>query len=189
MKAKCFCLIILIFFLSSFYVGTNHVSTKKEHRSVLLFDVDSSSCEKPFFRDSLLIIYYGEDSLLVKNFFKGTYYENIFFNSGDIFFEKRFVSNLPENIFGIDTILTFSKRDSSFIYKSKNYHFLVTLIDVSYYDSKYTIQIDGGTYKTTKQSMVDTTYKEIFFYDKDYRIYKFINTWKNMKCVYNIRKD
>ncbi|BEG99243.1 hypothetical protein [Bacteroides sedimenti] len=189
MKTKFVYSILLIFFLSSFYVGANYEGTKKEHRSVLVFDVDSSSCEKPFFRDSLLIIYYDEDSLLIKNFYKGNYYQNIYFNSDDAFFEKRFVSNLPENIFGIDTILTFSKKDTSFIYKSKRDDFLVTLIDVSLFDGKYSILRDGDNYKTIKQSMVDTTYKEIFFYDKDYRIYKFINTWKNMKCVYNIRKE
>lgn len=61
---------------------------------------------------------------------------------------------------------------------------MVTLIDISLFDSQYNIAKEGNNYKSIKQSLIDTTYKEIIFYDKDYRIYKYINTWKGEKCVY-----
>ncbi|MDR0575279.1 MAG: hypothetical protein LBG96_14885 [Tannerella sp.] len=157
---------------------------EKEITCALSFDPNNSSVNKPFFRDSILITYYKKDSILIKNYFNGTYYQNIYFNCGNKFFEKRYVSDLPSQIFEIDTVLTFAKEDTFLIYKSKRDDFIVTLIDLSLIDGRYIIQKDGNNYKTIKQSLIDTTYKEIFFYDKNYRIYKFVNTWKNNNSVY-----
>jgi hypothetical protein len=162
---------------------------EKEVTHVLSFDMNSSSVNKPFFRDSLVITYYKEDSILIKNYFNGNYYQNIYFNRNNVFFEKRYVSNPPAQIFEVDTILTFAKEDTSLIYKSRRDDFIVTLIDLSLIDGQYIIQGDGKNHKTIKQSLMDTTYKEIFFYDINYNIYKFINTWKNDQCVYYIHDE
>jgi hypothetical protein len=146
--------------------------------------MNSSSVDKPFFRDSLVITYYKEDSILIKNYFNGNYYQNIYFKMNNKFFEKRYVSNLPAQISEVDTILSFAKEDVFLTYKSRRDDFIVTLIDLSLIDGQYTIQKDGNNYKTIKRSLIDTTYKEVFFYDTNYNIYKFINTWKNDNCVY-----
>jgi hypothetical protein len=177
----------LLFAISLLILSCNRQS-KKEVIDILVFDAINSSVDAPFFRDSLVITYYKADSILIKNYFKGNYYQNIYCNNENAFWERRFVSNLPENIFEIDSILTFSKCDTSFFYKSRRDDFLVTLVDLALFDGKYTIQKEDNNYKTIKQSMTDTTYKEIFFYDKNYNIYKYINTWKENKCVY-VKKE
>lgn len=151
---------------------------------MLFFDAGSSSVAKPFFRDSIIITYYGNDSVLIKNYFQNDYFQNLYFFHDNFFYEKRFVTDLPGNVFEMDTILTFAKKDTVFDYLSKRDDFIVTLIDVSLFNSKYSIEKDENEYKTRKQSMIDTTYKEEFFYDENYRIYKFVNTWRGDKCVY-----
>ncbi|GHT00795.1 hypothetical protein FACS189421_13230 [Bacteroidia bacterium] len=133
-------------------------------------------------------MYYDKDSILIKNYYNGHYYQNVYFNREDNFFEKRYVTNLPEDIFEVDTILSFSKKDTTFIYKSNRDDFIVTLIDLSLFNSHYIIQGENNNYTLIKQSLVDSTYKEIFFYDKNYHIYKYVNTWKDNKCVY-VKKE
>jgi hypothetical protein len=96
------------------------------------------------------------------------------------------VANPFTDYLGIDTILTFAQKDTTFIYKSKRDDAIVLFVDLSLFDSKYTISKDGNNYKTVKQSLADSTYKEIIFYDKNYRIYKFINTWQGYECVYTV---
>jgi len=179
-----FSLLIIMFFL----LFSCQKYANKEHSYILFFYPDSSSVSKPFNNDSILITYYGKDSIIVKNYYHGNYYQNIFFQKNGSFAEKRFVANFPEQIFEIDTILTLTKKDTSFVYHSNRDNFIVTLVDLSLFDSRYTISKERKKYKTIKQSLVDTTYKEIFFYDKDYNIYKFINTWKGNKCVYVKKK-
>lgn len=173
----------LLFFLILFLILSCNIKNK-EYTSTLCFDPVNSTIDKPFFQDSIKTTYYANDSIVIKNYYKNSYYESLYFNSNDSFFEKRFVSNLLANFFGIDTIFTFSTKDTTFIYKSKRDDFIVTLIDLSLFDSKYNIAKEGNSYKTIKQSLIDTTYKEIFFYDEHYRIYKYINTWKGDRCIY-----
>jgi hypothetical protein len=182
-------LVKYILFVILFLLLSCNRQIDKEFTQVLSFDIHGSSVNKPFFRDSLVITYYKKDSILIKNYFNGNYYQNIYFNRDNNFFEKRYVSNPPAQIFEVDTILTFAKKDTSLIYKSRRDDFVVTLIDLSLIDGQYIIQEDSNNYKTIKQSLIDTTYKEIFFYDKNYNIYKFVNTWKNNKCVYYIHYE
>lgn len=182
-SVKCFYLIIILFLISC-----NKCSQDKIISNVLIFDANSSSQNKPFFRDSLFVTYYKFDSIIIKNYFNGDYYQNVFLNQEKCFFENRYVSNLPEGIFKTDTILTFAKMDTTFVYKSRRDDFIVTFVDLSLFDCQYFIEKIGKEYVTTKQSLIDSTYKEIFFYNKDYQIYKFINTWKDSKCVY-VKKE
>jgi len=163
---------------------------KNEEKEVLyslLFDAENSSISEPFFRDSILVVN-REDSIIIKNYYGENHYQNIYLKCNSEFFEKRYVSNLPEHFFGIDTIITFAQKDTSFVYKSKRDDFIVTLIDLSLFNSYYIIQRNGNNYMTIKQSCVDTTYKEMFYYDKDYNIYKFINTWNGDTIVYLTKK-
>lgn len=162
-------------------------SKQKDFTYILLYDIENSNMEKPFFRDSILITYFDKDSILIKNYYNGNYFQNIYFKNEGDYFEKRFTANYPDQIFEIDTIMTFADIDTTFIYYSHRDNFIVNLIDLSLFNSKYTILYDGKSYKTIKQSLIDTTYKEIYYYDRNYNIYKFVNAWKDNECVY-IRK-
>ena len=147
-------IILMFLFMCS---CNKHISNQYSY--VLSFNPDSSTIKKPFFRDSLLITNYGSDSILIKNYFDNHFYQNVFNKRDDCFYEKRLVSNLPENYFGIDSIITFKKKDTTLIYRTKRDNFLVTLVDLSLFDSQYIISREGMNYKTIKQSLVDTTYK------------------------------
>ena len=116
-----------------------------------------------------------------------TVYENLYFRIGNNLWEKRHRSNDFGEFLKIDSIPTFFLNDTSFIYKSAREIFPVVRI-YSYADCRYIIKKQGEEYVTVKQSTIDTTYKEIFFYDKDFNIHKYINTYKDNYCVY-IRKE
>jgi hypothetical protein len=150
--------------------------------------MENSTIDKPFFSDSFLITNYNKDSIIIKNYYKGSYFQYTYFWKNNDFYEERHIVNYPEQIFEIDTILTFSHKDTAFLYHSNRDDFIVTLVDLSLFNSKYTILQDRKGYRTIKQSLVDTTYTEIFYYDQNYDIYKFVNTWRDNKCIY-VRKE
>ena len=158
--------------------------TNKELTYTLSLDTILSSTNESFFRDSITITYYGKDSILIKNYDNRYILENLYLNFNNVFYEKRWVYNPIIDYSGIDTILTFTQKDTTFIYKSKRDDFIVTFVDITFFDSKYTIVKDGNDYKTIKQSLADSTYTEIIFYDKDYHIYKFISTYRDDTCVF-----
>ncbi|GHT70539.1 hypothetical protein FACS1894155_12880 [Bacteroidia bacterium] len=95
--------------------------------------------------------------------------------------------NNSKNIFSTVVGFFLPRKDTSFVYKSA-YNFIPIVQSYSYADCQYNIRKVGDEYRSIKKSLIDTTYKEIFFYDKDYRIYKFINTWKDNRYVY-VKKD
>lgn len=176
-------LLSILFFV--FSLSCSKKQKNKMYAYTLYFDTISSTISKPFFKDSINIMCYGHDSIVMKSYYKENFYENVYFYRNNNLFEKRYISNQPGNYFGIDTILTFSiTKDTTFIYKSKRDDFMVTLIDISLFNSKYSIVKNSNNYKSIKQSLIDTTYKEIIFYDKNYNIYKYVNTWKENRCVY-----
>jgi hypothetical protein len=177
------CLLTCVIFFCLFSCGE-----KQTKSYLLLYDTESSSMGKPFFRDSILITYYDKDSIIIKNYYNGDYYQNIYFWDENSYAEKRFITNYPEQIFEIDTILTFTNKDTTFLYLSNRDNFIVTLVDLSLCNSKYIIMQEKKGYKMIKQSTIDTTYTETFFYDDNYNICKFINTWQGNKCVY-VRKN
>ncbi len=88
---------------------------------------------------------------------------------------------------GMDTILSFYKSDTTFVYHSA-FDFILLVFYYSYADCQYKILKEKNAYKSIKTSLIDTTYREIFYYDKDYYIYKFINTYKDNYCVY-VKKE
>jgi len=167
----------------------------KNHDKIVRLDFDtnlSTVYEKSLIRDSIVIHYYSNDSILLLKYSNGVYKQSLYFNKNDDFFEKRISVTEVGNFVGIDSILTFSKNDTVFEYKSAR-RFIPLIQDYSYANCIYTIKHKGSEYITIKQSTLqqstlDTTYKEIFFYDKDYNIYKFINTWKDNECVYVKKK-
>ena len=160
----------------------------KFSKTILSFDSTISHVqEKSLIRDSIVIQYYNNDSILLLKYSNGDYKRSHFFYMNDVFLERRRRTTEVGEFLGIDSILTFSKKDTIFEYKSAR-RFIPIVQDYGYADGIYTIQHEGNEYKTIKQSVIDTTYKEIFFYDKDYNIYKYVNTWKGNKCVYIKKK-
>ena len=163
-------------------------SCKDHNKTIILnFDFDLSSVyEKRLIRDSIVIQYYSNDSILLLKYSNGDYKQSVYFKMGNAFFERRIsVSEIGEFV-RIDSVLTFSKSDTVFGYKSAR-KFIPTVLDLSYADCIYTIKHESNGYMSIKQSVIDTTYKEIYFYDMNYNIFKYINTWKDNQCVY-VRK-
>jgi len=174
---------IFIVILSFLFFSCNK-QRDKELSYILLFNPESSNViEKSLILDSILIKNYSNDSILFSKYSNGRYIESFYFNSNGEFWEERIKGNDYGKFLGIDSILTFSKKDTTFMYKSVR-EFIVLVPELSLASCKYSILKEGNEFKTIKQSLVDTTYKEFFYYDKDYRIYKFVNTWKDNTCVY-----
>lgn len=160
----------------------NHCN--KESPYVLIFSPENSNViKKSLLFDSIFINNYDNDSVLISKYSNGKPINAIFFNNNGNLCEKRYRCNDLGEFLGIDSILTFSKKHYTFSYKSERI-FIPIVWQYSFADCLYSIDKIGNEYITTKQSLVDTSYKEIFYYDEDYNIYKFINTWNNNKCVY-----
>ncbi|MDR3046361.1 MAG: hypothetical protein LBU51_01950 [Bacteroidales bacterium] len=152
----------------------------------LLLDPKSSEyTDDRFLIDSINVIY--DDSLKIIRHTGDYQFESRFHQDENGIYEIRERCNEELDCFGTDTILTFYKSDTTFIYHSA-YKFIPLVFFYTLADCKYEIISIDNNYKTIKQSIIDTTYKEIFFYDKNYHIYKYVNTWKDNKCVY-IKKE
>lgn len=172
------------FVLLMFLLVSCNKQSNKEFSYVLIFSPENSNViKKSLLFDSIFIKNYYNDSILISRYSNAKPIEAIFFNDNGSFWEKRYRCNDLGEFLGIDSILTFSKKDATFFYKSERV-FIPIIWQYSFADCLYSISKVGNEYITTKQSLVDTSYKEIFYYDKDYNIYKFINIWKNNKCVY-----
>ena len=163
-------------------------SLRKKESFLLSFNEDSSFVSDNLFpRDSIIIEYYQKDSMLFLKYSNGDYKENLFFLHNGNLVERHYRGNDFGEILGIDSIITFSTKDTSFFYKSA-LEFIPIVQAYSFADCRYVIKKQEEEYVTVKQSTIDTTYKEIFFYDKDFNIHKYINTYKDNYCVY-IRKE
>jgi hypothetical protein len=164
-------------------------SCKNENKTIVLnFEAELSSVyEKSLIRDSIVVQVYSNDSILLLKYSNGDYKQSRYFNMNDAFFERRISVTEVGKFVRIDSILTFSKKDTVFKYGSAR-KFIPFVQDYSFADCIYSIKHEGNEYKTIKQSAIDTTYKEIFFYDHNYHIYKYVNMWKDNKCVY-VKKE
>ncbi|MBO1736541.1 MAG: hypothetical protein DBY16_08725 [Coprobacter sp.] len=179
----------LFFVMIGLFALSCNNKLSKETSYVLYYEPDSSHVtEKRMIGDSIVIKKISQDSILISTHISNmTVYENLYFRIGNNLWEKRHRSNDFGEFLKIDSIPTFFLNDTSFIYKSAREIFPVVRI-YSYADCRYIIKKQGEKYVTVKQSTIDTTYKEIFFYDKDFNIHKYINTYKDNYCVY-IRKE
>ena len=178
----------LFFVMIGLFTLSCNNKLSKETSYVLYYEPDSSHVlKKSLIRDSIIIEYYQKDSMLFLKYSNGDYKENLFFLHNGNLVERHYRGNDFGEILGIDSIITFSTKDTSFFYKSA-LEFIPIVLAYSFADCRYIIKKQGEEYVTVKQSTIDTTYKEIFFYDKDFNIHKYINTYKDNYCVY-IRKE
>lgn len=177
MKLKYTALFLFVILISS-------CSKQGESNKVtfLLDSQNSSYTDERFLKDSICIVY--KDSIKMF-FYEGDYTnESVYFEKDNNLYElrERF-SEIPDESFGVDTILTFSKKDTSFMYKSA-FEYVPTIFYYSLADNKYNIFKDGGMYVTVKQSLVDSTYTEKFYYDENFKIIKFVYTYQDNICTY-----
>jgi hypothetical protein len=177
MKVKYILLSLFVFFISS-------CGKQEENKKIMLIldSQNSSYTDKRFLLDSILFIY--EDSIRMFRYEGSHTSESVFFKNNESFFELRERFNeIPDESFGKDTILTFDKKHTTFIFKS-SFEFVPLVFYYAIADNKYTITKDGDMYVTIKQSLVDSTYTEKFYYDEKFRIKKFVNTYQDNICIY-----
>ena len=183
MKSK----FLLIITSISLLFCCNKNNNYEKHVTLLLDTIDSNYSDERFLIDSINIEF--TDSISV--FFNTGDYTNlrVFYKHKNGMYEirERFNEKPDSEYLGIDTILTFYKSDTTFIYHSA-FDFIPLVFYYSFADCKYEMLKENDTYKTIKQSLIDTTYREIYYYDKYYNIYKYINTWKDNNCVY-VKKE
>ena len=100
------------------------------------------------------------------------------------YFEIRKKGWKDDNFLGYDSILTLSKKDTSFVHYN-SYLKPGPIIFFSFCNSKYIIKkIDERTFLSIKQSLIDTTYFEKIYYDDKYHIYKFEYSFQKNKVIY-----
>ena len=87
----------------------------------------------------------------------------------------------------MDTLITLSKKDTSIYYPHEK--FTASAWDLQYGRMRYKFIKEDNIYKTVKQSMQDSTYFEILYYDDNFDIFKFTNSWRENKIVYTVRMN
>jgi len=171
-------IIIIICFISC---------TNKTSNIRLTVDTDNSIIAEPLFIYDSITIKNSPDSIIFIKYSNGRPYITRLFERKSEFYEirKTFDFGLTEDSlpsFRIDTLITLSTKDTSYNFK----YGLITLtvFGLQFSSMYYDFTREGNMYKTFKRSMQDSTYTEILYYDKNYQINKFINTWRNNKIEY-----
>lgn len=171
----------ILFFLILFVCSCNK-QVSNDRILLVLNEQNSDYPEKKFQMDSITFIY--SDSIYMFRY-EGDYtYKSVFFEKNGNLYELRDrFSEIPNESYGVDTILTFSKRDTTFIFKSE-FEFIPLVFYYTMADNKYSISKENDLFVTIKKSLVDSTYTEKFYYDENFKIKKFINTYKDNTCTY-----
>jgi hypothetical protein len=130
--------------------------------------------------DSIKFIKYSNAKPISTTLYK---LDNAFYEIKDVY---KMNIHLPELYLRTDTLITFSKSDTSNIFQNDMFIPIATMLQYS--SMNYNITKENNMYKTFKRSLNDTTYTEIFYYDKNYIVSEFINTWQNNKIVYSRAK-
>jgi hypothetical protein len=176
MKRRSFSIVIIFLLFSC-------CKPKVSSTDITLFldTIESQYTDDRFLIDSICIEY--RDSMSITRYTGDYQFKSQYYKKADGIYEVRERWKEGFEYLGIDTILTFCKSDTTFIYNSA-YDFISIVFQYTLADAKYSILKENDTYKTIKQSLIDTTYTETFFYVDKFNIYKFINTWQDNKCVY-----
>ena len=178
----------ILFFITFLFIFSCNSFEKKDEFYYLYYSPENSTRENSFSWDSMFIEKYKMDSIIIKRYYRESYYFRFYFYQDGSFYERRKVTNIHTGYNSMDTLLMFSKKDTTYKYHSKREDFITNLISLSVFHGKYTIQNDKGIYFSQMQSMYDTTYSEFYYYDRNYKIYKFVNTLLADTCVY-LRKN
>jgi hypothetical protein len=188
--------LVLLIIVFAVFISCNQSDSSNIVLGKMIFSYDSINSKllnEEFKYDSLFVNRIGKDSMTITCYLggKGYYFYTSFSLKNHSFYENRQIPQLiieNETKISIVLIPTFMQRDTIFAYIPKDDFFSVFINDLSFDKCKYQIKKNNDKFITIKQSLTDTTYREIYYYDQYFNIYKYINTWKDNKCVY-VRKD
>jgi len=153
---------------------------------LLLYDSALSSINsRPYNMayDSVAFDYYGKDSIIFRKEWGHTS-KRKYININNSYYEILEKYDMLDGFQGIDTVKTFSLCDTVFSYNREGG--TVLLIDFSRFSCTYKITYDGNVRITEKQSLEDETYKEYFYYDGNFRIFKYVEKVSQNVCVYTL---
>jgi len=155
--------------------------------------INSKLVNHEFKYDSLFINRIGKDSMIITRYLggEGYYFYSTFSFKNPYFCENRLIPQLiieGETETSIIFIPTFMQRDTIFTYIPEDDFVAFFVNDLGFGKCKYQIKKNNDEFLTIKQSLIDTTYHETYYYDRHYNIYKYINAWKDNQCVY-VRKN
>ena len=187
---------ILALLMALFIMSCNKQNSLKLEMGRVEFSFDSIASklvDTSFRYDSLFIDRVNKDSLVIMRYLggEGYHYYSQFSLKNRVFYENRiepFVIIEGETETYAVLIPTFSVKDTIFRYIVDDDFTPFFVPDLGFDKCNYEIKKANNELVTIKQSLVDTTYKEIYYYDQNFNIYKYINTWKDNKCVY-VRKE
>lgn len=137
--------------------------------------------------DSIVVMY--TDSIQI-NRFLGKINHPLLLNikNGNAYnYAFRYENLIPASnmLIRVDTLLMFSNKDTIYesLFHVRNIPVVRAFSDAS---CKITIQNskNPGERMTIKQSLIDTTYEEIYYYNRVFFISKIINKWQDNICVY-----
>lgn len=158
----------------------------KEYKitSFYLDERESKIINYPFTFDSIKVYY--DDSIVIRKYKSNNINETILKKNKIGMEEHRTINKdfFDDMYIRTDTLLILSNKDTSYT------HYFITdnlylVSSYSYTSCIYTFtMVDEWKRKTVKQSLIDTTYSEIYYYDKNYQISSIINTWGDNTCVY-----
>jgi hypothetical protein len=188
------CSNLIIILISVIFASCNKQVPNKDIKDKIVLEYDSALSKlyyEKFKFDSLLIERMNSDSMIIYRYLEknDNYWYSTFSLIENIFYEHRVVPHLiieGETETSIILIPTFLQRDTTFYYLPEDDFFPVSA-NMSFDKCRYQIKKNNNEFIFIKQSLTDSTYKEIFFYDKNYNINKFINTWQDNECVYVIK--
>ena len=151
--------------------------------------INSKLVDQKFKYDSLLVNRIRKDSMTIIRYLGGEGYHFYVMLSlkNNSFYENRQIPQLVikgETETYIVLIPTFMQKDTIFTYIPTDDFYAVFVNDLGFGKCSYQIKSNNEGFLTIKQSLIDTTYREIYCYDRHFNIYKYINTWKENKCVY-----
>ena len=161
------------------------INDNTESKYSLCLNKAESTIRDTFTLYNSVVIYCKDSFVFQRKFEKNSFVlQNNFFKYKGCIYQLREKGSYTNENLGFDSILTFALKDTSFIYKSTYkpdfygpYLFLK--------DCRFDIRKYGNEYITIKTSTIDTTYKEIFFYNSKFHIRKFIYQYRKNEIVYD----
>lgn len=176
-KAKQFIVLLIVLIASS---------CNNESNSITLKPINRYSSKITY--DKIQISYINKDSIKFVWIFNGAKWnrESYFKIKPKGVFEKTEIMTDIVSKFKKEEILTFSKTDTNFIHRGSIYYPSVKGTWIFKRDCRYKIEkVNSSVSKTTITSMVDSSYKEIYYYNtKDFDIIRFEYHTSEHKYIY-----
>jgi len=161
------------------FMGCIHKSQKVK----LLVDMENSIVVEPLFVYDSITVNNLTDTIIFTKYSNGRPFIATLVMRDSNFYEIRNVFDMDGDSCFVATLMTLSKKDTS--YDFERGYIVLEALSLQFSCMHYEFTKEGGSmYKTLKRSLQDSTYTEIFYYNDNYQISKFINTWRDNKIVY-----